>query len=76
MQGQKTRTELLLLLLFRLRKIYRTYETKIRCYRPDWRGSVGWVSSRRAKGRRLDSWPGHRPALRVRSPVRVHTRGS
>ena len=36
---------------------------------PDWCGSVGWVSSPKAKGCGFDSWSGHAPGLQVQSWV-------
>ena len=33
---------------------------------PDRRGSVGWVSSHKTKGRRFNSWSGHTPGLQAR----------
>ena len=36
---------------------------------PDWCGSVGWVSSCRAKGRQFNSRSGHVPELWARSLV-------
>ena len=41
--------------------------------RPDWYGSVGWMSSSKVKGHRFDSQSGHMPGLQVQSMVRVHT---
>ena len=43
---------------------------------PDWCGSVGWVSSRKVKVCRFDSWSGHMPGLPVQSPVRAHMGGN
>ena len=55
---------------------YKTYVNVRSCYQdhswfrrensPDQCGSVGWVSSCKAKGCWFDSWPGHVPALKVR----------
>ena len=38
---------------------------------PDQRGSVGWVSHRKAKDRRFNPWSGHTSGLLVWSPVRA-----
>ena len=43
---------------------------KITCT-PDWCGSVGWASSSKLKGVGFDSWSGHLPGLKVRSPAWV-----
>ena len=45
-------------------------------YGPDWWGSVGQASSRKAKGLQFDSQSGHMPGLWVWALVRVHTKGS
>ena len=39
-------------------------------------GSVGWRLVHTLKGCEFDSWSGHIPRLWVRSPVRLHARGS
>ena len=36
---------------------------------PDYYGSDGWMSLRKAKGLRFDSQSGHRPGLRVQSQL-------
>lgn len=42
---------------------------------PDPHGSGGWASFHAPEGHGFHSWARHLPALRVWSPVRVHTRG-
>ena len=43
---------------------------------PDQCGSVGWVSSRKAKGRWFNAQSGHVPGLQVWPPVRACMRGN
>ena len=41
---------------------------------PDWQGSVGWASARKAKGHQFDSCSGPVPGLWMRSPFGIRTR--
>ena len=43
---------------------------------PDWRGSLGWASSHKAKGHWFRYLSGHLPGLQARSPVGACVRGN
>ena len=45
-------------------------------FSPSWCGSVNWVPVRVLKNRRFNSWSGHVPGLRARSPVGDIVRGN